>query len=255
MPRNLPSTPVDILIAPVQAQHRSAAASLAARAMADNPLHVAALGPDVRRRIEVMERAFGVLLEPRHRSLLGAWHQDRLVGMAAFASSDHCQPDPRQVSRVGPALIRAGLHAPLLLHWLLAWGRRDPATPHSHLGPVAVDPLLRGRGVGSRLLAGYVGRLDVRSETGYLETDRAENVRLYRRFGFHVVTRAAVLGTPNWFMLRIPELSPAAAPAAAAHGEPAISTCRGGTDSEFDAQRRPVAGCCRAGGGVRHGIA
>jgi len=100
--------------------------------------------------------------------------------------------------------VRSGSRAPRLLRWLAAWGRRDPGTPHSHLGPVAVDPLLHGQGVGSRLLAAYVGGLDVRAETGYLETDKPENVRLYRRFGFDVVAQADVLGVPNWFMLRAP---------------------------------------------------
>jgi predicted N-acetyltransferase YhbS len=83
----------------------------------------------------------------------------------------------------------------------------EPPRPgHPPLPPRAgpVDPLLRGEGVGSRLLADYVGELDVREETGYLETDKPDNVRLYRRFGFEVVASANVLGVPNWFMVRPP---------------------------------------------------
>ena len=194
----------EVEIAPVPPAQRATAALLAARAMQDNPMHVAALGPDLARRVEVMNRAFGVLLAPAHRRVLGAWLGDRLIGIAASTSSRHCQPDRGQWLRFPPTLLRAGSRAPRLLRWLAAWSRRDPATPHSHLGPVAVDPLVRGQGVGSRLLAEYVAGLDRDGESGYLETDKAENVRLYRRFGFEVVTRADVLGVPNWFMVRPP---------------------------------------------------
>jgi ribosomal protein S18 acetylase RimI-like enzyme len=161
-----------------------------------------------------MHRAFGVLLDSPDRQVLGAWHEDHLVGIAAYASADHCQPDRSQWLRFPPTLARAGTRAPRLLRWLAAWSRRDPDIPHLHLGPVAVDPLLRGKGVGSRLLADCVDGLDVREETGYLETDKAENVRLYRRFGFEVVACSNVLGVPNWFMLR-----PLACPREGRNGE------------------------------------
>ena len=63
---------------------------------------------------------------------------------------------------------------------------------------------MRGKGVGSRLVADHVEELDAGEETGYLETDKADNVRFYRRFGFEVVAGANVLGVPNWFMVRPP---------------------------------------------------
>lgn len=194
----------DVVIAPVPAAQRTAGALLAARAMQDNPMHVAALGPDLLRRVEVMHRAFDVLLHSPDRHVLGAWHENRLVGIAAYSSSEHCQLRGGQWLRFPPTLARAGARSPRLLRWLAAWGRRDLTVPHSHLGPVAVDPLLRGHGVGSRLLARYVELLRTAHEIGYLETDRADNVRLYRRFGFQVRAEADVLGVPNWFMVRPP---------------------------------------------------
>ncbi len=193
-----------VVVAPLPAARLAEGALLAAWAMADNPVHVAALGPDLRRRVEVMHRAFGVLLDSPDRHVLGAWYEDHLVGIAAHTSADHCRPDRSQWLRFPPTLARAGIRAPRLLWWLAAWSRRDPDIPHCHLGPVAVDPLVRGKGVGSRLLADHVERLDVGEETGYLETDKAANVRLYRRFGFEVVACANVLGVPNWFMVRPP---------------------------------------------------
>ena len=52
-------------------------------------------------------------------------------------------------------------------------------------------------------------RLDEAGDLGYLETDKAENVRLYERHGFEVVDEAPVLGVPNWFMRREPRAAAA----------------------------------------------
>ena len=52
------------------------------------------------------------------------------------------------------------------------------------------------------MLSVHAEALDIQRLTGWLETDKAENVRLYERFGYTVVERAEVLGVPNWFMRR-----------------------------------------------------
>jgi hypothetical protein len=52
------------------------------------------------------------------------------------------------------------------------------------------------------MLAVHVEDLGLRRLTGWLETDKAENVRLYERFGYVVEEEAEVLGVPNWFMRR-----------------------------------------------------
>jgi site-specific DNA-adenine methylase len=54
------------------------------------------------------------------------------------------------------------------------------------------------------LLAEYCRRLDHRRMLSYLETDKPENVRLYKRFGYHVTAEAEVLGVTSWFMTREP---------------------------------------------------
>jgi hypothetical protein len=45
-------------------------------------------------------------------------------------------------------------------------------------------------------------RLDRLHIAGYLETDKALNVRFYERFGFETIASAPVLDVPNWFMKR-----------------------------------------------------
>jgi ribosomal protein S18 acetylase RimI-like enzyme len=184
------------------AEELESAALLAARSMRDNPLQVVAIGHDPERRVRVMHRGFARLLRLNGRPVVGAWDGDRLVGMAAAADPGHCQPSTRERLRLAPTFLGAGRAAPRLGRWMSAWAKFDPARPHSHLGPVAVDPHLQGRGIGSMLLADYCRRLDQARMLSYLETDKPENVRLYERFGYEVTAETMVLGVTSWFMSR-----------------------------------------------------
>jgi ribosomal protein S18 acetylase RimI-like enzyme len=91
------------------------------------------------------------------------------------------------------------------MKWLGSWSKHDPDERHWHLGPVAVDTHLQGRGIGSKLMLAFCARMDAAGEVSYLETDKALNVRFYERFGFEVMGEEEVLGVPNWFMIRRPE--------------------------------------------------
>lgn len=105
------------------------------------------------------------------------------------------------------------LSTPLrILHWVGEWSRRDPGELHWHLGPVAVDSRLQGQGIGRAMMADFCARMDDCDALSYLETDRSENVRFYESFGFKVIEEAAVLGIPNWFMLRTARSAPKEAP-------------------------------------------
>lgn len=184
------------------------AALLAAGAMRDNPLQVTAIGGTPERRETVMYRGFARLLLMDGRSSIGAWDGERLVGVAASADPGHCQPSWRARLRLAPSFLMVGRAAPRLIRWVTAWARQDPQREHSHLGPVGVDRDLQGRGIGSKLLADYCGRMDQAGMLSYLETDKPENVRLYRRFGYEVIAEAPVLGVTSWFMTREPTSRP-----------------------------------------------
>ena len=77
-----------------------------------------------------------------------------------------------------------------------------PEEPHAYLGSLGVEPQLQGRGVGSALVAEWVAGLDRDGLAGYLETDRADNVSFYGRFGFEVVGETEILGARIWRMGR-----------------------------------------------------
>jgi len=182
------------------------AIAIIARGMRDNPLHVSALGYDTRTRAHRLERMFALALPMIFKKgvLLGAFDGARMVGVAGMVPPGRCQPTfienltllPRMIPAIGfSASTRAG-------RWLTTWGKHDLAEPHWHLGPVAVDAPLQGRGIGTALMEEYCARLDHLGAVGYLETDKAKNVTFYEKFGFQTVAEAPVLETPNWFMRR-----------------------------------------------------
>ena len=186
----------------IQGEELQAAALVAARGMRDNPLHVAAIGNDPERRVRVMRCLFSRVLTLPGRPTLGAWDGDRLVGVADSAEPGRCQPSLRERFHLAPAIVLAGKATPRMARWISAWAEHDPDRPHSHFGPLAVDPDLQGRGIGSLLLTTYCRRVDAAGTLAYLETDKFENVPLYERFGFAVIDEADVIGVKNWFMTR-----------------------------------------------------
>jgi GNAT superfamily N-acetyltransferase len=105
--------------------------------------------------------------------------------------------------RFAPVMIGLGPRSMIrAARWREAWAARDPRELHWHLGPIAVDAHLQQRGIGSRLMEEFCTLADRDGAMAYLETDKAENVVFYRRFGFETVGQAEVVGTPNWFMRR-----------------------------------------------------
>ena len=178
-------------------------AAVAARGMRDNPIHVAAWGDDPRHRLKVSERMFNALLPVLSHPPIAAWRGAHVVGVVGMSDPEACPFAPRQMMRMLPRqrpLRPADMRR--TMSWVTAWRRQDPAEPHWHLGPVAVEPGLQGMGIGSRMMEEFARRMDREHALAYLETDKPQNVVFYERFGFEVVDERVVLGVPNWFMRR-----------------------------------------------------
>lgn len=184
----------------------SDAVGVLARGMRDNPLHVAAYGEDPEHRLQCHERLMRGLFEVSDRQEpICAARDGALLGVAGVAPVGTCQPTTAQRLRLLPSVMAMGPRiATRIGRWIAAWARHDPDEPHVHLGPVAVDAHLQGHGIGSAIMDEHCRRLDGVGELGYLETDRAENVGFYERYGFAVVGEDEVIGVPNWFMRREP---------------------------------------------------
>ena len=76
--------------------------------------------------------------------------------------------------------------------------------PHWYLQIIGVDPLYQGQGFTSRLVRPMLERIDSERMPCALDTNIDQNVAIYRRFGFEVISENKVPGTEvtSFFMLR-----------------------------------------------------
>lgn len=188
-----------------RADHDEAAALLG-RGMADNPMHVAVYGGDEPHRARCHARlmrthlARATALQVEVMTQAGA-----LTALAASSPPGRCRPGLAAGLHLLGTATTFGLGATSrLVAWRRSWASHDLTEPHVHLGPIAVDRHLRGRGMGGLLLLRHIGRLDSVGAVGYLETDRPEAVGFYRRFGYVVVGETVALDVRTWFMRRPP---------------------------------------------------
>jgi ribosomal protein S18 acetylase RimI-like enzyme len=190
----------------LRADEVDVAVGVLARGMRDNPLHVAAYGEAPERRLRCHARLMaGLFRHFQAQQPIAAVEDGDLVGVTGVAPPGTCQPTAVQQLRLLPTMLGLGPRtAARVASWTSAWAAHDPDEPHVHLGPLAVDAHLQGRGIGSRIMEEHCRRLDGAGDRGYLETDKAENVGFYERFGFEVVAEDEVIGVRNWFMLRTP---------------------------------------------------
>jgi GNAT superfamily N-acetyltransferase len=182
----------------------SAAAAVAGRGMRDNPTHLVWYGEDPARReagqTALVARGASVL----GWSLLGAYDDSgTLVGIAGHVAPGACQPTPAQRLRLLPLATRLGPRTFARIgRTLTTWSENDSPVVHTHVGPVAVERHLQGRGIGTALMAALGALVDSTGTAAFLETDKPENVTFYRRAGYEVVAEAEPGGVRTWFMLR-----------------------------------------------------
>jgi hypothetical protein len=118
--------------------------------MRDNPLNIAAYGEDPDRRQRSLVRMFASLFRVfRAQRPLCALDGETVVAVAGIAPVGMCQATALQQLQLLPSVIATGPGAASRVSkWLAVWDRRDPDQPHSHLGPVAVEPSLQSQGIG-----------------------------------------------------------------------------------------------------------
>ena len=191
----------DIRIEPFRPDMTAEASRALASAFVTNPLHVAAFGPDRLSRNEAFFRTgLAAMKGPKRVALDGS----RIVGLIHSVDSPDCQFSTTEQLRMTPAMMTGfGIRSAVRVgSWLSAWAKHDPNEPHSHLGPIGVEPGAQGRRIGQQLMDRYCEELDRTGTAGYLETDRAENQRFYGHFGFETTGEIPVLGVPNYLMWR-----------------------------------------------------
>ena len=198
----------DIDIRTLASGELAAAVALLAEGMGDNPLHVKVFGADPQRRHRRLQRLLGQLVAHVHSNgaLLGACVHGELVGVLGTMKPGRCHPPRQEILRMAGSIV--AVNPPIgvwrVYRWLSAWTHNDPREPHAHVGPLAVSPGWRRRGIGRALMIKCCARRDVLGEVAWLETDLAINVAFYETLGYVVFRRESVLGVPNWFMRRKP---------------------------------------------------
>ena len=196
---------IEVVIGELERHELPLAAGVVGRAYRDNPLSLAILGHDPAVRLRGVERLLRARLIGMERAPLVARRAGWIAGVCGMAPPGMCQPSPRTVLRMLPALLQVGPRAVWKMFGMRAeWEKREPKERHWHLGPVGVEPALQGMAVGGRMMERFCAQMDHEGGMAWLDTDRVENVRFYERFGFVVEDTAEVIGVPNWFMRREP---------------------------------------------------
>ena len=184
-----------------------AAGALCARAFAGDALFESSF-PSTRR-----DRAVAVL----HARLLSAlapiaataaaFDGETLVGLSVFLPPGAWPLPPAVQWRSLGAALRAASVArvrPLRGARLGAEAaRHHPTVPHWYLQLLAVEPSWQRRGVGTALLRAGLAACDAEGRPAYLETQRAENLPYYARFGFTPVAEVRGEGEVRlWCLVR-----------------------------------------------------
>ncbi len=175
--------------------------SLLANAFVTNPLHVSAFGAD---RLDQNRLFFRIGLRHMFNGrAFTALVNGEIKGYVHFNVSPHCLPAPEEIPIAASTLLKPLDDAiPSVVKWFARWCHLDPDEPHIHLGPIGVSPETQGKGVGTALMNEFIEHLRHQKASGYLETDRAENVEFYKKFGFAVRHEEELIGTQTWYMWR-----------------------------------------------------
>lgn len=206
--RSLTDLEPDVEIRELAAGELRAAALVLAEGMRDNPLHVKVFGANPDRRERRLFSFLGHLIGyvRSNGQVLGAYAQGELVGVLGMMKPGRCHPAGMSKWRFARAILTGNSPIGVLRtgRWLAAWKRNDPSEPHWHLGPMAVRPASRRRGIARRLMTRCCAHIDTLEATAFLETDLAINAAFYETLDFVVTRRERVLGVSTWFMRRAP---------------------------------------------------
>jgi len=189
----------------VEAERRLVA-ELLAGAFQDDPVWMW-ICPDPVRRRRHLAGLFAQVVRP-HLRRGDVLTTAGLEGAAVWAAPEQWKARTSDALRSAVPAVRAvGLrHARARLGALPAMEQGHPTQPHWYLEILGARAELRGRGVGSALMAPMLERIDAEGLPAFLESSKWENVPFYRRFGFEVTEEFHLAPgcPPMWRMWREP---------------------------------------------------
>lgn len=176
---------------------------LLSESMSTNPNHISIFGNPGPAAIEKQRKMFEMVLRhPKNTSFVVKLN-DEIVGSMTLTTSHSCQIPMLEIIKSLPKYVKMFRNSLIpVLKWRKNWADHDLSCPHIHFGPLAVRKSYQGKGIGKLLLLDFCRYLDESNQVGYLETDKIENVSLYKKFDFEVTETDIVFGKTNWFMVR-----------------------------------------------------
>jgi GNAT superfamily N-acetyltransferase len=196
----------DLQIRHVRSDELAVAGAVVGRALRDTPGHLRFFSANPGKRAGAVGEVYAVVLRQiaARGAVLGAFVDDVLAGVCAIAEPGCCQPTAMEKLAVGRMVAAHTSMGTALAfkRWQADIAVRDPEYPHWHLGPVAVEPVYQGQGIGGALLDEFTRMLEHGRGLAFLDTDQKDALGFFGRFGFREYTNAAIQGVPHWFMIR-----------------------------------------------------
>ena len=124
--------------------------------------------------------ADGEVFRPATGGAAAVWLPSESLGPTPFLQSLRTLPHILQATGLSRLSRMSSMRAVMEKH-------HPTSPPHAYLWFLGVTPQAQGLGVGSRLLAHGLARVDEKGLPAYLESSSPANLSLYRRHGFEVM--------------------------------------------------------------------
>jgi ribosomal protein S18 acetylase RimI-like enzyme len=194
-------------------QHARQAAQVLGRAFHNDPMSKY-LVPDDAKRARLLPIFFSI--QVRYCLRYGeVYTMPGLDGVACWLSPGATGPTIGRLSRIAlrsPGIRRVPFELGLsgLRRYMDAerytgdMHKRAAPGPHWYLWIIGVEPACQGKGIGGLLMQPILSRASAQGLPCYLETNNADNVPFYQKYGFRVVSDGEIpeRGLRVWAMLR-----------------------------------------------------
>jgi ribosomal protein S18 acetylase RimI-like enzyme len=143
----------------------------------------------------------GTIMRPSTGGAAAVWMRSDQLGPNPLWKELRAIPTIVGATGIGPRLLRlAAMREGLDKH-------HPMDRPHAYLFLLGVHQRLQGLGIGSRLLAAGLAKVDAERLPCFLETSSESSMALYRRHGFEVTSDYFVAkdSPPTWTMWREPQ--------------------------------------------------
>lgn len=136
---------------------------------------------------------------------------EHLEGIAAWGSGKYTEMSFWRTLRSGA--LKPGLGIGLSIMWKMRpvfQLEKDrlqymQGRPHAYLAVIGVSSAHQGKGLGGKLIRGFIDACEARGEAAYLDTETEGNVAMYEQYGFEVIKEVRLGGCinlPMWAMVR-----------------------------------------------------